>query len=115
MALNKEQAAQLAELEKLRDAADDEEVEVYVRDERNRETRLTGAQAQRWLTQLFGEDPAPPAKSTPPAKKAGKAPAAPPAEESEGEEGEEGEEGDPPPARKHWLFGTAPAAAKSGV
>jgi hypothetical protein len=107
--LTQEQAATLAELERLRDAQDGDDVEVYVRDEKGRETRLTGAHAQRWLTNLFGEEGTPaPKKATKAAPKKATAPAA--ADEEEGEEeGEETEETDPPAARKHWLFGT-PAA-----
>jgi hypothetical protein len=47
-----EQKRQLAELQAIADAPDDNDVEIYVRDERGRETRLTGSYAQRWLHNL---------------------------------------------------------------
>jgi hypothetical protein len=55
--LNDEQAAMLAELQALADAPDEEPLELYVKDEKGRETRLTGSHAQQWLKNLgLGDD-----------------------------------------------------------
>ena len=55
--LSDEQAAQLAELQALAEAPDDPELELYVKDENGRETRLTGSHAQKWLKNLgLGDD-----------------------------------------------------------
>jgi|GraSoiStandDraft_4_1057263.scaffolds.fasta_scaffold1454149_2 hypothetical protein len=57
--LSDEQAAQLAELQALAEAPDDPELELYVKDENGRETRLTGSHAQKWLKNLgLGDDDA---------------------------------------------------------
>jgi hypothetical protein len=54
--LTEKQARELAELQALAEAPDDE-LELYVKDERGRETRLTGSHAQKWLKTLgLGDD-----------------------------------------------------------
>ena len=78
--LTKEQQAQLAELERLRDSDDpDEELAVWVRNKDGHETRLTGDRAFNWLTRNgYDVDDADDSskgqpldpKATPPAKKA---------------------------------------------
>ena len=45
--LSEEQAKQLADLERIRDA-EDEEVVIWVRNKDGHETRLTGDRAERW-------------------------------------------------------------------
>ena len=47
--LSAEQQKQLADLEALRDADDDEETVVWVRNKDGHETRLSGERAERWL------------------------------------------------------------------
>lgn len=109
--LSAEQQRTLDELTALRDAPGDDDVEVYVRDERGRETRLTGAQAERWLAGLFGDDSGkPPVKKA--AKKAAKKATAPAAgaddqDDDDGDQDDDdtGDGGDPPPERSNWYFG----------
>lgn len=125
--LTKEQTDLLAELEQLRDAPDDD-VEVYVRDERGRETRLTGAHAQRWIGELFGDAGDAAGGGGKPAKKAAAAKKAAPAKKTtaaagaagsgddgdpddadDGDQGDgdDGDPGDPEPVTRHWYFGSA--------
>lgn len=94
--LTKEQEQQLAELEKIRDGADDDdEVSCWVRNSDGHETRLTGARAENWLrrngydvedagdstkTDPLAEKGAPPAKKAAPGK-AGDPPEDPPAQD----------------------------------
>ena len=77
--LSAAQQKQLADLEKLRDSDDDEEVSVWVRNADGHETRLTGERAERWLARngydiddaddSSADEPLE-GKNTPPAKKA---------------------------------------------
>lgn len=58
--LTAEQQRQLADLQALADAPDDDEFDLVVRDEKGRETRLTGKHAQKWLKNLgLGDDDEP--------------------------------------------------------
>lgn len=50
--LTAEQQRQLDELTALADAPDGDVEELYVKDEKGRETRLTGAHATKWLKNL---------------------------------------------------------------
>lgn len=55
--LTEDQARTLAELQALAEAPDEDNLELYVKDEKGRETRLTGSHAQRWLKNLgLGDD-----------------------------------------------------------
>jgi hypothetical protein len=108
--LTKEQAAQLKQLQELADAPDDQ-TEVWVRDAKGRETRLTGAHAQKWIGQLFGDDAPPNGGKTRKAAPAKKATAGAGDDEDQGDDdedqGDDDEEPDPAPAtRPHWYFGS---------
>lgn len=78
--------AQIAALQKqLED--DDEGTELWVRDEKGRETKLTGAHAKKWLRQLGLEDDEEPQDGT----------------EAEGPDGGDGQQD--PPARGNSVWG----------
>ncbi len=105
--LTAEQAQQLKDLEAMRDADDDDETVVWVR-QGNHETRLTGDRAVRWLRKNgYDEDDADessqgaplPAKSVP-AKKAAAPAADGPAEPVEGAELEQDA---PEPTRRRFF------------
>lgn len=108
MALSKEQADQLAELERLRDAPEDED-----QGDDGHVIVLRGARADSFLAQLIGPGaPARKAAPKPAGKPAGKPaprpagkPATKPAEEDETEEDETEEDQDEaPPARAPRYF-----------
>lgn len=79
MATKAEIQAQIEELTKSLDSADDgDEVELWVKDEKGRETKLTGAYAKKWLKALGLEDDEPPADGQDPDGGDGKTPEDPP-------------------------------------
>lgn len=82
--LTDEQAAALAELEKLRDSADeDDDYEVWIENDKGHKTKLPSKKASGYLKEQFGIDLHPA-----PANEGG---------EGEGEGGEGAGEGDPGP------------------
>jgi hypothetical protein len=113
--LSADQAKQLADLEALRDAPDDEvEVKEVTVEHNGKRYHLKGAEAQRALSDLFGDNGTPPAtgpkKGTgKPVKKATPAPAEDQADDEdqgdEDEESDDDEEEDPAGKPPHWYFG----------
>jgi hypothetical protein len=117
--LTPQEQKQLDDLNARKDAPDDDELSVWVRNGDGHETRLTGAAAKRWLVKNgYDEDDADDSsagdpldgkgagKSTPPAKKAAKkaAPGAAGAGTGEGEEDALDPDAEPPRARPRAFF-----------
>ncbi len=108
--LTAEQQATLDQLQALA-STPDEGTDVYVQDDKGRTTKLTGSNAERWLSQLFGDDQDASKKT---AKKAAKKATGATAgdgvqgdEDFDGDEDSDGdEESDAEPERRHWLFGS---------
>lgn len=80
--LTDEQKKQLADLQALADAPDEDEYEVWVKNDKGHETRLPSRKAESWLKANFGislhDEPAP-------------------GDEGDGDEGDEGDDPDPAP------------------
>lgn len=112
--LTPQQQKQLDDLQAQKDAPDDDEVSVWVRNADGHETRLTGQRAENWLTRngysaddaddSTSGEPLDAAQGAKPAKKAAKAAPKPAAGEPDGETEVEATDAAPKTPRPRNFF-----------